>query len=155
MKFNQRLAAILEQQTAGGRSLCPAIIITARGVEIKADHARWFKAKNHIFLAAGLDPTVIEQVARNSGGVLRQARDFFAAPRYLPTSRQDQGTGWADLKCSKCKFPKYMHDLDGLPCDGYEPGTRYDAHRLCLKRQRFRKIITIRKENVRSVQWLD
>ena len=116
MKFDKELSAVLEGRVPG--RMRPALILTARGVEIKADHARWMKTtKGNIFLAVGIQPRIRERRVGlySRGGVLRKARDFYAPeeiPReHIPTLKR-------------------------------------------IVRQRFSKILTIRKENVKSLKWL-
>jgi hypothetical protein len=110
--FNKQLSAIIENKTTG--RMRPAIIITARGVEIKADHARWMKTtKGNVFLAVGIQPRIKERaVLYSRGGVLRKARDFYAPE---------------EIQNSTLKH---------------------------IVRQRFSKILTIKKENVKSLNWL-
>jgi hypothetical protein len=114
INFNKQLSVILENKTAG--RMHPAIVITARDVEIKADHARWMKTtKGNVFLAVGIQPRIVQRAVGyyNRGGVLRQARDFYAPEmkEHAPIFKQ-------------------------------------------IVRQRFSKILTIKKENVKSLNWL-
>ena len=135
MKFDKQLSAILEDDVAG--HMHPAIIITVRDVEIKADHARWMKGYHgNIFLAVGIGPGVVKgrRSYWRSRAILDKARDFFAPP--LRTR---------------------LRDWDGSETDWIEPddnGT-FDARTEKIYRQKFAKILTIRKENIRSLKWLD
>ena len=123
--FNKRLSTVLEDNTA--RRAHPAIIITARGVEIRADHARWMKTtKGNVFLAVGIHPRIKERTVSyyNRGGVLRRARDFYA-----PEETESHLQSPTILRVAKHQYKRIV-------------------------RQRFSKILTIRKENVKSIRWL-
>ena len=123
MRFDKQLSAVLEDRAR----LRPAVIVTARGVEIKADHARWMKTtKGNIFLAVGIQPRIRERAVGyyNRGGVLRKARDFFAPEQ----------------------TDSHLQTPIGRIPSSYQ-------HKRTV-RQRFYKILTIRKENVKSLKWL-
>jgi hypothetical protein len=157
MKFNKQLSTILEDMAHG--RLRPAIIITARGVEIKADHARWIKGRNDkIFLAVGIGPAIRSSKPKNKNwnyGILSRARDFFAPPRFEAISDTDSQGNYV-TRCATCGLYPRHHEL-GHPyaCNNYTPGNKYDAHKKLIKTRRFNKILTIHKENVRSLRWLD
>jgi hypothetical protein len=143
---------------AHGR-LHPAIIVTARGVEIKADHARWMKGRNgKIFLAVGIGPAIISSKPKKQNwncGILSKARDFFAPPRFEPVSDTDSEGNYVS-RCVTCGFYPRYHKL-GHPgvCAHYTPGGKYNAHKKLIKIRKFHKILTIQQENVRSLKWLD
>jgi hypothetical protein len=127
MRFNQQLSTILENV---GR-LHPALIMTARGVEIKADHARWVKSLGgKVYLAVGLKPGGTEYIrnGRSALGPMHEMRDFYAPRRHTPVGEN----GWDEP------------DEDGNYC----------ADTLPIIRPKFQKILTIHKENVRALKWL-
>ena len=129
MSFNQQLSAIFENASR----LRPALIMTARGVEIRADHARWIKSPNGIiYLAVGLKPGGTEYIrsGRSALGPMHEMRDFYAPRRHTPVG--DDESGWDEP------------DEDGGYC----------ADTLPIIRPRFQKILTIHKENVRAFKWL-
>lgn len=127
MRFDQQLSTILEN----ARNLHPASIITARGVEIIADHARWIKSSNgKIYLAIGLKPGGTEYIrsGRSARGPMHEVRDFYAPIHHT----QVGDDGWDEP------------DENGYYC----------ATTLPIIRPKFQKIITIHKENVRTLKWL-
>ena len=157
MRFDKRLSAVLEAKTSG--HMHPATIVTARGVEIKADHARWMKGRNDkIFLAVGIGPATISSKPKQKNwnyGLLSKARDFFAPPRFSDTDKID-ATGNHEARCANCDMYPNAHEF-GHPhaCNNYTPGKKYNAHKKLIKTRKFRKILTIQKENVYSLKWLD
>jgi len=58
------------------------------------------------------------------------------------------------------RSPKGTHQAAALRKDAQKQAQRakqyshYDAHRVLVKRRKFEKIITIRRENVESIKWL-
>jgi hypothetical protein len=157
MRFNKQLSAILEDMARG--RLRPAIIVTARGVEIKADHARWMKGRNDkVFLAVGIGPASISSKPKGQNwnyGILSKARDFFAPPKYEAVNKTDSEGNYI-RRCATCRLYPDAHEL-GHPraCDNYTPSRKYNAHKKLIKTRKFRKILTVQKENVRSFKWLD
>ena len=157
MKFDKQLSAILEN-IAPGR-LRPAIIVTARGVEIQADHARWIKGRNgKIFLAVGIGRATLSSKPKQQNwnyGILSKARDFFAPPQFQSVGATDSEGNYI-TRCKACGLYPSLH-VAGHPraCNNYTPGGKYNAHKKLIKTRRFRKILTIHKENVRSLKWLD
>jgi hypothetical protein len=129
MRFDQQLSAILENASR----LRPASIMTVRGVEIIADHARWIKSPNgKIYLAAGLKSGGKEYIrtGRSALGPMHEMRDFYA-PRHH-TMVGDDENGW----------------------DEPDENGGYCADTLPIIRPKFQKIITIHKENIRALKWL-
>jgi hypothetical protein len=127
MNFDQQLSAIFENTNR----MRPALVMTARGVEIRADHARWIKRENgSIYLAIGLRPGGTEYVrsGRSARGPMLEMRDFYAPTRHTQFGKD----GWDEP------------DKNGM----------YNAKTLPIIRPKFQKIITIHKENVRAFKWL-
>ena len=147
MKFNEQLATILE-----ARGLRPAVITMKRGTVIEADHVRMVKTKTgRTILVVGIGPGRYEKVHRynNPGGIVNKLRDFYGPHRYAPTPQQDQATG-ADLEgtCENCQ----RHYLECMkdPCE--HPSYYYDLHRILITYPLFKRIITIRPENIESIR---
>jgi hypothetical protein len=147
MNFEQHLLSILRESTS---RLRPAVVKTARGVTIHADHARWIRGNGgHVFLAIGISPGEYQTRPRyNCRGAknspLAHERDFYLPKKWEPARWQD-ASGWDEPICQNCKKN---------PCECGNPLPGFNAHRQAVRRCRFKKIITIQRENVKSVTWV-
>ena len=150
MNFIEQLSAIFEDK-AQSRSR-PAIIVTKRGREIKADHARWMKGKGgNIFLAVRIGPGMFENMSSDGRQrITHRARDFYAPPKWYEGLLADWVADWVEPECANCGEQPHQHSPH---CTGYIPG-HYDAHRNMIICRRFHDILTIHKENVLSIKWL-
>ena len=147
MKFNDKLSTILE-----ARGLKRAIITMKRGTVIEADHVRMVKTKTgKTIVVVGIGPGRYEKVHRynNPGGIVNRLRDFYSPHKYVPTPYQDQATG-ADLEggCENCER-NYLECL-AAPCE--HPSYQYDLHRVLITCPLFKKILTIKPENIESIR---
>jgi hypothetical protein len=148
MNFTNRLSTILET-----RGLKRAVITMKRGTVIEADHVRMVKTKTgKTIVVVGIGPGRFEKIHRynnNLGGVVNRLRDFYGPHRYIPTPQQDKATG-EDLGgvCENCGrgYIECMND----PCE--RPDRSYDLHRILITYPLFKRIITIRPENVESIR---
>lgn len=128
------------------RRLAPAVITMKRGTVIKADHARLVRTSpNTSMLVVGFGPGKFSYITTKSGNSLstplvRMMRDFYYPDRYEPTPWQDE-TGWHEPGIRP-----------GLGSGGNGPDG-YSVHRNCVATRKFRHIITIIPDNIRSIQW--
>lgn len=159
VSFAKRLQIILENQPISRRR--PAIILHKSGREIRVDHARWMVGRTGTkFLAAGIGPGgheyKIQQIYRY--GPLTSARDFFAKPRYeintKPAHHEFTEDDIEDLPiCDTCRQPAEDCACRKGPHIGLvKSGRRHKSY--LVRRPRFRKILTIKQENVNDVKWL-
>jgi hypothetical protein len=146
MNFTDRLSTILE-----ARDLKRAVITMKRGTVIEADHIRMVKTKTgRTIVVVGIGPGRYEKVHRNNspGGIVNKLRDFYGPHRYVPTPNQDQSTG-EDLGgvCEGCGRG-YIECMNN-PCE--RPDYYYDLHRILITYPLFKRIITIKPENIESI----
>ena len=156
--FASRLHVILESP---GR-LRPALVLHKNGKTFEVDHARWIHGKAHTFLAVGIEPGIheykISQMDRH--GPLTLARDFFAKPRYVMVKKNFTRANYLDPETEEDDMPICWHckklaedcTCRGGPSLGLTGGRKSGCY--LVRRQRFRKILTMRKENVVEVKWL-
>jgi hypothetical protein len=147
MSFNKKLSTILE-----ARLLRPAIITMKRGTVIEADHVRMIKTPaGKTILVVGIGPGRfdVECPSNNPTHVVGKLRDFYAPSYYVPSKGQDPDTG-IDLEgtCESCQrhYTECMRD----PCA--DPKYYYDLHRILVKIQLFKKILTMRPNNIASIR---
>ena len=144
----------------------PATITMKRGTIINADHARWLA--NGKYLAVGIEPGLFEEEhhkrdpRQRQKSALKEARDFYAPPRWgnWDAANQDE-TGWSHPSCWNCGAGRWSVRLPGhfppLPADGTpccdNPKLHYNAGKKFITRKKFKKILTIRKENIANIEW--
>jgi len=121
--------------------LRPAIITMNRGTVIRANHARFAKypSGNKIFVA-GINPGRFSRITQSASHIVSQKtpfvlwmRDFYEPYEYVPSPEKNQDeNGWAE------------------PNDGY-----YTTHRQCMYVKKFKKILTMNPNNIKSIQWVN
>jgi|3_EtaG_2_1085321.scaffolds.fasta_scaffold02338_10 coenzyme F420-reducing hydrogenase delta subunit len=116
------------------RRLRPAVITMKRGTVIPVHHFRKIRGgRGGAVIVAGIDPGEYIQYHDGSHGDGRRVgkmRDFYAPGHWIPSSWQDE-TGWCE-----------PHAADG----------GYDARRRFAQVKKFRKILTMNEENIRSIK---
>lgn len=120
-----------------------------RGTVIKADHARWVRYPScGTLLVVGIGPPI--SWVRNAGPARRDSlvhrlRDFFAPGEYVPAPWQDD-LGWHEPPVDPANHWS-GEASGGFGQDGYSAHKYYRVH--C----KFRKILTIKPENIKSIDW--
>jgi hypothetical protein len=144
MNIDKKLQKVIEANGFGplveSRRLRPALVTTARGVTIDADHARIVRHPStgtRILVMGIIDGrrNVAEYVAYNNGdrkySLTRVLPDFTAPGEWVPGGNCDE-TGW---------------------CEPDESG-HYDAHRDYYAERKFRTILTAFMDNIRDIEWV-
>jgi len=148
----------LTEILAEDRRLRPALITMKRGTIIRPNHARFviYPSGNTILVAGfgkGSGPIVSDSGNFNSNdSVVRKLRDFFGPPTYLNCEWQDP-SGWHEPLLDDDGLEAWYHDYNTVGTGGVGPDG-YSAHKQYAINPRFDRVITIRKHNIQSIEWL-